>query len=421
MHVDRARTEVVAAGQCHPRPALAGEQGAEHHDRGAHALDQLVGRLGDDRRRTVDREVVRRGPLDGDAHRAEQVAHAVDVVDGRDVVEYEAPHSANVVAAISFSTEFFAPAIGTEPRSGPDRRTRMRSTSLSCRAPCWSSPTTPPTATRWRSSSMNPGHDIVIERNAAGPDRFVVDAGGRSPGTSARFAFAATAPSSSASTAGSPCRCGGSCSGCRCAMRSSTRPRPARDRGGRRRSSSTRGRRPCSACLPAWRWSRATWAPCSSRPSRSRPTTSAPTAAARERRSPSLAAASCIAPPSSYQHLAGPARSSPRRARDPRRPPAALAAALGALAPSIGALAATQLVATGCVGATALLIAITSAEEMPAGARAYGISLITMAGGLGAGMCVWVLPADLRRRRRAERHGGSSTSSRSSASSSSSP
>jgi MFS family permease len=69
-----------------------------------------------------------------------------------------------------------------------------------------------------------------------------------------------------------------------------------------------------------------------------------------------------------------------------------LAAALGALAPSIGALAVTQLVATGCVGATALLIAITSAEEMPAGSRAYGISLITMAGGLGAGMCVWVLP-----------------------------
>ncbi|MGI8664283.1 MAG: MFS transporter [Acidimicrobiales bacterium] len=70
-----------------------------------------------------------------------------------------------------------------------------------------------------------------------------------------------------------------------------------------------------------------------------------------------------------------------------------ISAAAGALAPNLAVLTATQLVATGCVGATALLIGITSAEEMPAGSRAYGYSLITMAGGLGAGVCVWVLPA----------------------------
>jgi len=72
---------------------------------------------------------------------------------------------------------------------------------------------------------------------------------------------------------------------------------------------------------------------------------------------------------------------------------ACVAACLGALAPNLVVLGGTQLVATGCVGALGLLIAIVCAEEMPAGARAYGFSLVTMAGALGAGMCVWVLPA----------------------------
>jgi MFS family permease len=72
---------------------------------------------------------------------------------------------------------------------------------------------------------------------------------------------------------------------------------------------------------------------------------------------------------------------------------ACIGAAAGALAPNLAWLGATQLLATGCAGALGLLIAIVSAEEMPAGARAYGFSLITMAASLGAGMCVWVLPA----------------------------
>jgi hypothetical protein len=43
--VDRTRADRAAAGQRHPRFAEAREQRAEHEDRRAHRLDQLVGRL----------------------------------------------------------------------------------------------------------------------------------------------------------------------------------------------------------------------------------------------------------------------------------------------------------------------------------------------------------------------------------------
>lgn len=65
--------------------------------------------------------------------------------------------------------------------------------------------------------------------------------------------------------------------------------------------------------------------------------------------------------------------------------------AMGALAPSLAWLAASQLVARGFVTAGVLVIAITAAEEMPAGARAYGISLLSLAAAGGAGMCVLLL------------------------------
>lgn len=71
---------------------------------------------------------------------------------------------------------------------------------------------------------------------------------------------------------------------------------------------------------------------------------------------------------------------------------ACLATATGALAPSLFAFGATQTVARGMTTALALLITITAAEEMPAGSRAYAISLLAMTGALGAGMAVWVLP-----------------------------
>lgn len=71
-------------------------------------------------------------------------------------------------------------------------------------------------------------------------------------------------------------------------------------------------------------------------------------------------------------------------------------AASGALVNGMPALALTQLAAAGCAGAVGVLIAIVSAEEVPAGSRAYAYSLIVMVGALGAGMCVWFLPlADL--------------------------
>ena len=77
MHVDRAGAEVVAARHRHPGPALAGEQRAEHDDRRPHPLDELVGRLGRDRRRAA-RPAGRVGAraLDRAAHRAQQLAHA---------------------------------------------------------------------------------------------------------------------------------------------------------------------------------------------------------------------------------------------------------------------------------------------------------------------------------------------------------
>ncbi len=63
-------------------------------------------------------------------------------------------------------------------------------------------------------------------------------------------------------------------------------------------------------------------------------------------------------------------------------------AVTGALAPSLAWLTASQVLARGFATALLLLVAIVAAEEMPAGARAYTVSLLAMAGGLGAGVCV---------------------------------
>ena len=69
-----------------------------------------------------------------------------------------------------------------------------------------------------------------------------------------------------------------------------------------------------------------------------------------------------------------------------------VATSLGALAPNMVVLGGTQLVARGLSTALALLIVVVVAEEMPAGSRAYGVSLLTMAAGLGAGNVLWLLP-----------------------------
>jgi len=62
--------------------------------------------------------------------------------------------------------------------------------------------------------------------------------------------------------------------------------------------------------------------------------------------------------------------------------------ALGALAPGLWWLGASQTVARGLSTTLALLISIVAVEEMPAGSRAYAVSVLTMTAALGAGLCV---------------------------------
>ena len=73
-----------------------------------------------------------------------------------------------------------------------------------------------------------------------------------------------------------------------------------------------------------------------------------------------------------------------------------LVCALGALAPSFPLLVATQALGRPLGLATDLLIAVVAAEEMPRNSRAYAVSVMAMASGLGAGIAVMALPlADL--------------------------
>ena len=73
-----------------------------------------------------------------------------------------------------------------------------------------------------------------------------------------------------------------------------------------------------------------------------------------------------------------------------------IVAATGALAPSLAWLTASQTVARPLAMALGILVAVVAIEEMPAGSRAYAISLLAMATALGAGACVVSLPlADL--------------------------
>ena len=64
---------------------------------------------------------------------------------------------------------------------------------------------------------------------------------------------------------------------------------------------------------------------------------------------------------------------------------------VGALSPNIFALAATQLVARGAATALALALGIMAAEEVPAGSRAYAISVLSVSAAFGAGFPVAAL------------------------------
>jgi MFS family permease len=65
---------------------------------------------------------------------------------------------------------------------------------------------------------------------------------------------------------------------------------------------------------------------------------------------------------------------------------------LGALAPSLIWLTVTQTLGRPVGIALLLLVGIVAAEEMPRNSRAYAVSVVAMAGGLGAGLCLVALP-----------------------------
>jgi MFS family permease len=75
---------------------------------------------------------------------------------------------------------------------------------------------------------------------------------------------------------------------------------------------------------------------------------------------------------------------------------APLVSAAGALAPNFPTLVATQTIGRPLGLALDFLIAVVAAEEMPRNSRAYAVSILAMASGLGAGVAVLALPlADL--------------------------
>ena len=71
---------------------------------------------------------------------------------------------------------------------------------------------------------------------------------------------------------------------------------------------------------------------------------------------------------------------------------APLITALGAFAPSFGFLVATQAIGRPIGLALDFLVAVVAAEEMPRNSRAYAVSVLAMASGLGAGVAVMALP-----------------------------
>jgi MFS family permease len=66
--------------------------------------------------------------------------------------------------------------------------------------------------------------------------------------------------------------------------------------------------------------------------------------------------------------------------------------AAGAAVPSLPLLIATQVPARGLLTAGAVIVAVMAAEEMPAGARAYAVSLLSMSGAIGVSATLWLLP-----------------------------
>lgn len=70
----------------------------------------------------------------------------------------------------------------------------------------------------------------------------------------------------------------------------------------------------------------------------------------------------------------------------------AAVSALGALAPSLSAVALTQVAALALLTTQYVLVGILVVEIMPAGARAWALALVTMSYGLGGGITLLALP-----------------------------
>ena len=71
---------------------------------------------------------------------------------------------------------------------------------------------------------------------------------------------------------------------------------------------------------------------------------------------------------------------------------APVVSALGAIAPNLVALTATQIVGRPLAISLGLVIVIIAIEEMPKGSRAYAVSLLSISTAVGAGACLVVLP-----------------------------
>ncbi|NNE74674.1 MAG: MFS transporter [Acidimicrobiales bacterium] len=71
---------------------------------------------------------------------------------------------------------------------------------------------------------------------------------------------------------------------------------------------------------------------------------------------------------------------------------ASLVTATAVLAPNLVALTISQAIARAITTALGLLIGIVAAEELPAGSRAYGVSVLALTAALGSGGTVWLLP-----------------------------
>ncbi len=73
-----------------------------------------------------------------------------------------------------------------------------------------------------------------------------------------------------------------------------------------------------------------------------------------------------------------------------------IVAAAGAASVGVWTYGASQMISRSLSTAMFVLLLVIASEEVPAGSRAYAVSVLTLAAGLGSGMVVWLLPlADL--------------------------